>query len=98
MDETEYHRLADATLRGIMERLESEDENGDLDCELQSGVLTVELPSGKQFVISKHTPSRQIWLSSPVSGGLHFRAEGNQWKLPDGRELVALLEADMKKL
>ena len=28
--------------------------------------------AGKEFLISRQTPSRQIWISSPISGSLKF--------------------------
>jgi iron donor protein CyaY len=100
MDESTYHRRADAFLQHLMERLEERDAQGELDCELQAGVLTVLLPSRRSFVVSKHAPMRQVWLSSPLSGGLHFSWDepAQQWRLSDGRELEAVLMGDMGKL
>ena len=58
-----------------------EDSLGDeLDVDLQGGILTIELATGGQYVINKHAPNRQIWLSSPVSGASHFGHEpGRGW-------------------
>jgi frataxin len=58
----------------------------------------VTIPNGKQWLISKHTPSRQIWLSSPISGGLHFSFDDNRWQIADGRELSSLLAAELAQL
>ncbi|MDP2699884.1 iron donor protein CyaY [Thalassospira sp.] len=70
-DETEFHRLADETIETVSDRLD--DLLGDtLDVDLQSGILSLELDSGEQFVINKHSPNRQIWMSSPVSGASHY--------------------------
>ena len=97
MDETEFHSLAGAVLAGIEEDLEYADQDGLLEIEVTGGVVTLSLNDGKQYVISKHAPTRQIWLSSPVSGAHHFvyDAANARWVLPDGRELRALLDGEL---
>jgi len=72
MNETEFHALADKTLNFLYDLLEKLDEQGMIDMEYEAGVMTIMLQNGKQFVVSKHAPTQQLWLSSPVSGGLHF--------------------------
>ena len=37
------------------------------DADLQAGVLTIEGARGT-WLLNKHAPTRQIWLSSPLSG------------------------------
>jgi len=100
MNETDFHRLADMTLDAMSAALEEADAGGLLDVEHDGGIITVELPDGRQFIVSKHAPSRQLWLSSPVSGGLHFRYEEahQDWQLADGTSLKAVLSAELKKL
>ena len=97
MNESEFHRLADIMLTQLADMLEEADARGELELELQGGILTITLESGKQFIVNKHAPTRQIWLSSPVSGGLHFMYEGG-WVLADGRELKALLSKQLDTL
>lgn len=97
MNETDFHLLADRTLARILERVEAADARGDIDIELQDGVLSITLPSGRGYVLNKHAPTRQIWLSSPISGGLHFNREGDRWVARDGRELEALLEEELHR-
>ena len=70
MDNSQFETLADAMLGRIQSALEA--AGGDLDVELVEGVLTVETESGGKFLVNKHGPNRQIWLSSPVSGAWHF--------------------------
>jgi frataxin-like iron-binding protein CyaY len=43
-------------------------ESSNLDLNLADGVLSVASPVHGTWVLNKHTPTRQIWLSSPVSG------------------------------
>jgi frataxin len=97
LDETDFHRRADATLAAILDQLEPRYEAGALEeLELQGGILTIRTDAGRSFVVSKHAPSRQLWLASPLSGGLHFAARDHgQWQLSDGRELVAHLLGEL---
>ena len=72
MNETDFHRLADATIDTICDALEEADASDMLDLESQNGIVTITAHSGKQWVVNKHAPTLQLWLSSPMSGGLHF--------------------------
>jgi frataxin len=71
MDEPEFERAAGKVLNGLMAQIEDQAE--DLEVDLQGGILTIELPSGGQYLLNKHAPNREIWLSSPKSGAWHFR-------------------------
>jgi len=95
--ETDFHRQADATLLALYDALDPQYEAGTVqDLELQGGILTIRTDRERTFVVSKHAPSRQIWLASPLSGGLHFRlVDAGNWQLADGRELISLV---MKEL
>ena len=100
LSETAFVTIAEATLNrlcGMVEALDTEDV---LEIEQMSGMLSIELPSGKTFVINRQIPTRQIWLSSPLSGGLRFDYDEDDkvWKIPDGRRLDTLLKADLETL
>lgn len=56
-------RFADALERGLAEAA---------DVDYQGGILTVALDRGGEYVLNKHAPNRQIWLSSPSSGASHY--------------------------
>lgn len=71
LDETRFHQLADETIENLSDSID-EALGDDLDVDLESGILTIELDSGEQFIINKHGPNRQLWLSSPVSGASHY--------------------------
>ena len=72
MDEPEFERQAGKVLDRLM--AEIEDQAGDdLEVDLEGGILTIELPDGGQYLLNKHAPNREIWLSSPKSGAWHFR-------------------------
>ena len=98
MNETEFHRLADSKLTTIVDALEAQDQAGHLTVEYENGALSVELADGRQLLISKHAPTRQLWLSSPLLGGLHFGYDADTWALPDGRTLDAVLAQDLQAL
>ena len=71
LDDTRFETLAEQTLRRIQDVLE-ESLSDDLEADLQSGILTIDLEEGGQYVLNKHRPNRQVWMSSPRSGASHF--------------------------
>ena len=91
-DEADYHRRAEAVLMRIAAT--AEDSLADhTEVERAGSVLTVEMDD-ESYVINKHEPTRQVWLSSPVSGAWHFvwQPDRQGWiDTRQGRELLALL-------
>ena len=80
MDENNFLIIADTTLHSIFDQLE--DTLADhLEADLDSGVLTVSLQEEGEYVINRHLANRQIWMSSPISGGTHFNYDEKtgQW-------------------
>ena len=56
---------------------------------MSGGILQIELPDGGAYVVNKHTPNRQIWVSSPKSGAWHLRrffnrCDGGNWRSTRG--------------
>lgn len=66
MSDSAFETLADSLLATLEEALADH-----VDAELQGGILTVEGDQGT-WIVNKHAPTRQIWLSSPVSGARHY--------------------------
>lgn len=99
MDDPAFETLAGAALERLANRIE--DAAGDeLDVDLDDGVLTVETGSGAQFLINRHAPSGELWLSSPVSGAGHFarNAETGGWTdKRRGGDLAERLEAELSQ-
>src|SRR5207249_10395107 len=92
MSERSFESLADSllvTLEGAL---------GDgADAELQGGILTVQGEAGT-WVVNKHAPTRQIWLSSPKSGAKHFSFEAGSGLWQDtrgGADLLTTLSAEL---
>jgi len=77
MDEQEFVALAGRKLERWAEVIEDNAEDFDVDCD--GSVLTIELEDGRVFVVNRHRPLQQIWLSSPVSGASHY-----DWNAADG--------------
>ena len=98
MDEKRYHAIADATLMHCYDQLEDAFEAGAIDeLELQGGILTIQTMSARTYLVTKHSPSMELWLASPVSGGLHFVFNESEqaWQLPNGKRLYDLLRAEL---
>lgn len=97
MDATAFHAAADETLTRLMDILD--EAIGDrADVDLQDGILTIDLDDGGQYVLNKHEPNRQIWLSSPKSGAGHFAFDETNatWVgTRDGRDLLGVLGAEL---
>jgi frataxin len=74
--EQAFASLADSLLESLEEAIGAEG-----DAELQGGVLTVQGDAGT-WLVNKHAPTRQIWLSSPKSGARHyaFDSASGLWK------------------
>lgn len=66
MSDSAFESLADSLLEALEEGL-----GNVADAELQGSVLTVEADGGT-WVVNKHAPTKQIWLSSPKSGARHY--------------------------
>jgi frataxin len=96
MSDSAFESLADGLLAALEEGI-----GPHADAELQGGVLTVEadaISGGGTWLVNKHAPTRQIWLSSPKSGARHyaFDAGSGQWRdTRGGADLIALLSAEL---
>ena len=78
-DESRFHALADSLLDRIAEAIDAA-LGDEIDVEYQGGIVTLSLEGGGQYVLNKHAPNRELWLSSPVSGAWHFApAEDGEW-------------------
>jgi frataxin len=49
------------------------------DAALEQGVLRLEVAGRRQYVLNRQTPTRQIWVSSPVSGPARFNFLDGHW-------------------
>ena len=81
LSESRFHTLADGLLQTLLDVVD-EAVGDTVDVDLIGGVLTIDLAARGQYVINKHAPNREIWLSSPSSGAWHFGydAEADIWR------------------
>lgn len=100
LSETAYHQVADVTLDYLAGLLEDHLPS-DHELDYESGVITWTLADGRQYVLNKHGVTRQLWLSSPLSGAWHFAlyqdSETNQldWcSIRDGQAILSLLRQE----
>lgn len=95
----EYHDVADETFEQLLTDLDSFFEDHKImeaDVDEEAGVMEINCSEGT-YVINKQPPTKQIWLSSPISGPKRFDYHDNSWiSLRDGVKLSELLESEMK--
>ena len=73
----EFKKKALETLDDIFNLVESKFDNYEVDYEDEN--LKIESLEGKgTFIVSIHTPTSQIWLSSPISGAHHFESRSSE--------------------
>ena len=90
MSQQAFETLADSVLEALETGL------GD-DAEMQGGVLTVEQDGGT-WLVNKHAPTKQIWLSSPKSGARHYAFDpaAGLWKdTRGGADLLSVLSGEL---
>ncbi|MCA0301854.1 MAG: iron donor protein CyaY [Proteobacteria bacterium] len=92
MSEPAFEARADALLAALEEEIGRHE-----DADLQGGVLTIEADQGT-WLVNKHAPTRQIWLSSPLSGARHYafdEAAGLWRDTREGDDLLTVLSAEL---
>lgn len=92
MDDSAFESLTDSLLDTLEETIGTH-----VDAERQGGVLTVEGDDGT-WLVNKHAPTRQIWLSSPLSGARHYAfdpASGRWQDTRGGDDLLTLLSSEL---
>ena len=73
----EFKKKALETLDDIFNLVESKFDNYEVDYEDEN--LKIESLEGKgTFIVSIHSPTSQIWLSSPISGAHHFESKSTE--------------------
>ena len=73
----EFKKKASETLDEIFNLVESKFDNYEVDYEDEN--LRIDSLEGKgTFIVSIHSPTSQIWLSSPISGAHHFESRSSE--------------------
>jgi len=74
MDKEVFDTKANKLIDELFEALV---KNDDFECDLLEEILYIENEDG-EYVINKHSASKQIWVSSPISGPHHFYYDEEQ--------------------
>lgn len=97
LTDSQFYTLGRDTLTRLHDALEPSYNSGVLEeLELEAGLLTIVTKLGQSFIVSAHAPSQQIWLASPISGGLHFRWSGESWILGTGESLDEVISRELQ--
>jgi frataxin len=82
-----FQKQATQTLDAIADAVEN--TLGDAySVDWEGEILTLEDAQGKQYVLNKHAPTEQLWLSSPVSGAWHFAWKNDTWVSTRGEDTL----------
>ncbi|PWR24465.1 iron donor protein CyaY [Zavarzinia aquatilis] len=95
-DDTDFRNRAEHCLAFWLDVFEESEGFDEL--ELIDGVLQAETEDGRTFVLNRHNPLRQVWLSSPVSGAHHYAFDGERdgwFSTRGGEAMTARLVADL---
>lgn len=89
LDDKTYRTLVEECLGYWLDIFEESEGFDELD--LADGVLQAETEDGKTFILNRHVPLRQVWLSSPVSGAHHYAYDeaSGRWLSTRGGEALA---------
>jgi CyaY protein len=94
MTETEFLKLADATLNAIEAALEQVANTTDVDveCSRSGNVLEIEfIDNGSKIIVNSQAPMQEMWVAAK-SGGFHYKRDGEQWRnTRDGTEFFSTL-------
>jgi len=98
MNASEYESIVERDLGDLIEYADRCNEEN-FDSDLGNGVVTLKVDGVGTWVINKQTPTRQIWWSSPLSGGKKFdwHASTREWiEGPTREQLFDLLRKEFK--
>jgi len=98
MDENEFSKAVEQELLKIYEELDELCEELDIEIDYSEDVIYIENNAGGEFVINRHGPTKQIWLSSPISGAGYFSFDNRseEWVNNDGEILREKIHNELK--
>lgn len=96
MNDSEFTKLASIEINFLYEKIESMLIDEDEDIDLINDVLYIYTPKG-DYVINRHSPTKQIWLSSPLSnaGYFNFNENHKEWLDKNNISLKRRLSNDL---
>ena len=80
MTESEFIALTDRVLNLVGEALDASENTsgGDLDWQLNDGILEIDCGAGGKIIVNRHVPNRELWLATR-GGGYHYRPVAGGW-------------------
>ncbi len=100
MQETEFLKISENTLLELADLIENNDEKSIFDVEYSDGILNIEVFKSQQiYVINKHSASKKIWYSSPISGADYFSYDeaSQKWLDKNNKDLTQILINELTK-
>lgn len=90
-----FSQIANKTLNFIVDTIEDQDQDSNIDIDFTSDVINITTDFGV-FVINKHSASREIWLSSPISGPCRFfYSDDGVWVSRKNQQLFQILQKEL---
>ena len=84
----DFIELAENELERLSDLIEDNDPDSSLDVEYSDGILNISILSNNSvYVVNKHSASKKIWFSSPISGTDYFFYKNNLWVNDSKQEL-----------
>lgn len=101
LTDEEYHNYSNETFDQVLDELDKFfEDNKIMEAEVdeEAGVMEINCSEGT-YIINKQPPTKQIWLSSPISGPKRFDYYNGSWIcLRDGEKLSNLLQNEMNQM
>lgn len=91
----EFTKEFERVINLIASEIEKNDIAGDIDVDMNGDILSLIIQRGV-FIINKQSFTKEIWLSSPISGPYHFLYNGKVWESSAGNTLFKVLSDDLK--
>lgn len=99
MLEKDFAKLAEEQLISLAKIIEDNDHNSLFDVEYLDGILNIFVVATRQtYVINKHSASKKIWYSSPISRTDYFSydMEEKKWLNDKRQELLQKLVTELE--
>jgi frataxin len=99
MLEKEFTVIAQQALIDLAALIEDNDSSSLFDVEYADGILTIAVVKTNQnYVINKHSASKKIWYSSPLTGPDYFIYDliSKKWLNNKNKELTEKLTTELK--
>lgn len=99
IEEAAFINEADKALKSLLTDLEPRADREGFDVEETGEGVTVDFADGRQLLVTRHLATKQLWVSSPLSGASHYRFGNGSWQNTRGGDnLVATVMADIAAL